>query len=176
MLNFRRVAACVTVAVTLLAGSPAMCADELAPDPQRLEMAKHLFSVLHMDRTIDQTMRTMVPAMLEQLRKTNPSLTAERSQIVADSVTEAVGPIMTKMIARSIPFYATTFSARELRDMIDFYEGPSGQAMLNKMPLITAKITPMMAEILPEMTAEVDRRVCAKIDCSTRTAPPAPTS
>ena len=82
--------------------------------------------------------------------------------------------LMKKVTERSIPLYASTFSEKELQDLVNFYDSPTGQAMLTKMPVLMSKIAPMVAELAPEMLADMTKRVCAKTDCSKHATPVSP--
>jgi len=171
----RRLAAGFAVAAALvLAGSPALCADTPAPSAHNLALARHLFAGMHMDRMMDGMMKQVAPAMMAQARKTNPALTEEQAKAISESAAESGGVMMNKIMERMIPLYASTFTEKELTDAVAFYDGPSGQAMLNKMPVLMANMGPLMAEMMPEMQADVMKRVCAKTDCSKLTPPHAP--
>jgi uncharacterized protein len=173
MQPIRRAIACLAAATAIVAATPAFCADA-APNPHSLELANKLFAEMHMDQMMDGMMRQMTPMMVEQARKANPNLSAEQAQAVTDAVTESMQGLMQKLQARMIPLYASTFTEKELQDLVTFYEGPSGQAMLAKMPVLMSKLGPTMAELTPEMTADVQRRLCSKTDCSKMAAPPKP--
>ena len=176
MLNARRYAAGLALGAALLTASPGVCADAPAPGAHNLELARHLFVGMHMDRMMEGMMKNMTPVMIEQARKRNPSMTAEQAQAVTEAVSESSQAMMSKMIERMVPLYASTFTEKELQDLVAFYDGPSGQAMLAKMPLLMSKMTPVMAELMPDMAADVRTRICAKTDCSKMAAPPAPKS
>jgi hypothetical protein len=173
MQSIRRAIACLAAATAIVAAAPAFCADA-APSPHSLELANKLFTDMHMDQMMDGMMRQMTPMMMAQARKSNPNLTADQAQAVTDAVAESMPAMMQKMQARMIPLYASTFTEKELQDVVNFYAGPSGQAMLAKMPLLMSKMAPTMAELAPDMVADVQRRLCSKIDCSKMSAPPKP--
>lgn len=175
MTPIRRAIACLAAATAIAVGTPAVCADT-APNPHSVELARKLFADMHMDQMMSGMMRQMGPAMMAQARKSNPSLTEADAQAISDALSESMGPMMTKVMDRMIPLYASTFSEKELQDLVNFYGSPSGQAMLAKMPALMAKMGPVMAEMMPEMTADMQKRICSKIDCSKRGAPPAPRS
>ncbi|THD65400.1 DUF2059 domain-containing protein [Phenylobacterium sp.] len=173
MLSIRRAIACLAAATAIVAATPAFCADP-APSPHSLELANKLFTDMHMDQMMDGMMRQMTPMMMEQARKANPNLTADQAQAVTEAVTESMQGLMRKLQARMIPLYASTFTEKELQDVVNFYDGPSGQAMLAKMPVLMSKLGPTMAELTPELTADIQQRLCSKIDCSKMNAPPRP--
>ena len=171
MHHLRRAITGLAAVAALLCTSPALCAD--APNPKAAALARTLFAEMHMDRLMDGMLKSMMPAMLAQAKKANPALTDEQAQVVTDAVQEAMSGFMGKLVDHIVPLYAETFTEKELQDVVDFYGTPSGQAMLAKMPQMTAKMGPLMGELMPEMTADVNRRICSKIDCSKRGPMPA---
>ncbi|THD63814.1 DUF2059 domain-containing protein [Phenylobacterium sp.] len=173
MLSLRRAAAGFAISAVLLAATPALCADP-APNPRSEALARKLFAEMHMDQMMVGAMRQMAPAMIAQARKANPNLTEEQAKAVTEAVTESMDDVMKKVVDRAIPLYAETFTEKELQDLTDFYNTPSGQAMLAKMPLLMNKMTPLMTELVPQMTADISTRLCSKIDCSTMNTPPKP--
>jgi hypothetical protein len=173
MINLRHAAAGWAAAAVILGGTPAVCADTPPPNPHSMELARKLFAEMHMDQMMGNMMRQMGPAMLAQQQKANPSLTDQDAKAISDAVAESMDGFMRKVIDKSIPLYATTFTEKELQDLVNFYDTPSGQAMLAKMPALTTKIVPIVTEMMPEMTADLTRRICAKTECK-RAAPASP--
>jgi len=173
MLNARSRAVAFALLATLVTATPAVSADAPAPNAHSLELAKHLFAEMHMDRLMSGMMTNMTPMMVAQARKANPSLTDAQADIIAQAVSESSQAMMAKLVDRIIPLYATTFTEKELQDLVTFYDGPTGQAMLTKMPTLMSKMAPMMSDLMPEMMADVHQRICSKTDCSKITSPPA---
>ena len=163
-------AAAAALCITVTA-APALAADP-APSAHQMELAKRLFTDMQMDRMMNSMMAQMTPAMAAQMRKTNPNITAEQAQAVTEAVNESMAGLMARLLDRMIPLYAETFSEKELQELVAFYEGPTGRAMLAKMPALTAKMAPMMTEMMPEITADIQRRICAKTDCTKMRAAP----
>jgi hypothetical protein len=174
MSSLRRAIAGLACAMTVAAGTPAICADA-PPNGHNLELARHLFGGMHMDTMMAGMTKNMVPAMIEQARKANPAMSPAQAEAITEAVTQSSQAMMGKVMDRMIPLYASTFTEKELQDAVAFYDGPSGQAMLAKMPVLMAKMTPMMVELMPEMQADMRKRLCEKIDCKT-IAPAAPKS
>src|SRR3546814_2238404 len=162
----RRGVAVVLAAGMLACSGPALSADAPAPSAHSLALAQRLFAGFNMNTMMDGMMRSVTPAMLAQARKNNPNLSAADAQVISDAVADSSREMMGKVMERMIPLYASTFSEKELEDAVAFYEGPSGKAMLSKMHTQMAKMGPVMADLMPQMSADVNRRVCAKIDCS----------
>jgi hypothetical protein len=174
MLNLRRAAVGLVAAAAVLAGTPAFCADAPASNAHSIELARKLFAEMRMEQLMGSMVRQMAPAMIEQSRKRNPNLSAADAQVISDAMAASMDELVKKVTERSIPLYASTFSEKELQDLVNFYDSPTGQAMLTKMPVLMSKMAPMMAELAPEMLADMTRRVCAKTDCSKHATPASP--
>jgi hypothetical protein len=174
MLNLRRAAVGLVAAAAVLAGTPAFCADPPAPNAHSIELARKLFAEMRMEQLMGSMVRQMAPAMIEQSRKRNPSLSAADAQVISDAMAASMDDLMKKVTERSIPLYASTFSEKELQDLVDFYDSPTGQAMLAKMPVLMSKIAPMVTALTPDMVADMTKRICAKTDCSKSAAPASP--
>lgn len=175
MLNLRRAVAGVAAAAAIVAGTPAICADA-PPNPHSMELARKLFSEMHMDTLMGDMMRQMTPAILAQARARDPGVSEADVRAVQDAVADSMQAMLVKVNERAIPLYASTFSEKELQDLVDFYDSPTGRAMQAKMPVLTNKMAPMVTDLMPEMIADMTKRICAKTDCSKRAAPAAPKS
>ena len=173
MLSCYRAAAGLAAAVALVSATPAICADA-PPNPHSLELARKLFNEMHMDQMMATAMHQMMPMMMAQARKANPNLTEEQSRAVGEAAAESADDMMKKVVDRAAPLYAETFTEKELQDLVNFYDSPSGQAMIAKMPVMMSKMTASMADLMPEMTADVTRRICAKTDCTKMNTPAKP--
>jgi uncharacterized protein len=174
MLNLRHAVAGLAAVAAVLSGTPAVCADATAPNPRSEVLARKLFAEMHMDQMMSNMMRQMGPAMIAQARQRNSNLSDADAEAISEAAAGSMDDMMKKMIDLSIPLYATTFTEKELQDLVNFYDTPSGQAMLAKMPVLMNKMVPLATQLAPEMVADMTKRICAKTDCSARTAPAAP--
>ena len=73
--------------------------------------------------------------------------------------------MMTKIGAQMAPILAEVFTEKELEDVVAFYEGPSGKAMIEKTPQLGAKMAPLMKDLMPEMQSEMIAGMCKVLDC-----------
>jgi hypothetical protein len=173
MLNLRTRTIGFALVAALITATPALSADAPAGNAHSLALAKHLFAEMHMDQLMSGMMKNMTPVMVAQARKANPALTDAQADIITQAVTESSQAMMAKVVDRFVPLYASTFTEKELEDLVAFYDGPTGQAVLTKMPVLMSKMGPVMSELMPDMMADVNQRICSKMDCSKRAAPPA---
>jgi len=161
------------VAVLALAvAAPQMAAAQTttaaAPDPVKVALVKRYFADVHINQMVSGMMHQMMPTMLQQIKKSHPEMTDAQMQGVTDAVVESMDEYMPKMTDAMVPVYADTFTTDELTKLDEFYESPVGQSILAKMPAAMQKMMPTMMQIMPEMQADIMKRVCTKIDCAAK--------
>jgi uncharacterized protein len=106
------------------------------PPADAMDAARSLVTTM---KLADQY-KALLPAILLGLK---PALTQDRPEIERDfdammpTMTEAFRPYYTSMVEGIATIYATNFTAAELRDIEAFYRQPTGQKMLEKMPVIS---------------------------------------
>jgi uncharacterized protein len=121
------------VACLLLLSAPATRAQ--APTPDAMAAARSLVNTM---KLADQY-KALLPAILLSLR---PALTQDRPEIEQDydammpMIADAFTPYYTSMVDGVAAVYAGNFTAAELRDIEAFYRQPTGQKMLEKMPVV----------------------------------------
>lgn len=164
MRRFGKGLAAGIAAFALIASPGARAAD--AGDAHKLALARQLFAGMNMAQLMDSVTTSMGASMLAQLRKSNPQLSEEQAKAISEAVSESAREVLPKVTERMVPLYAQTFSEKELEDSVAFYSSPSGKAILAKMPTLMAQMGPIMQEITPELIASMQKRVCAKTDCS----------
>lgn len=136
-----------------------------APTAKQTELAHRYIQATHMERMMSATMKTMAPAMLANIPKGTEAEEARR-KVVMEVLPDVMNGMMAKMMVQMEPIVAETFSEKELTDLVAFYESPTGQAVVEKTPQMAARMMPMMATLMPEMTKELKAKVCAKTDCT----------
>jgi hypothetical protein len=143
---------------------PAAAASKATPETRAL--AARYFEAIHYDKMLGQMMEQMVPVMVQTLRKQTPSLTDEQSQLVSETVIESTREMTDKMKGPMIDAVAEVFTEQELRDLVAFYEAPSGQALIAKTPQLTQKMMAQMPTIMAEMQGKMLQKLCAKLNCA----------
>jgi hypothetical protein len=121
------------VACLLLLAAPATLAQ--TPTPDAMAAARSLVNTM---KLADQY-KALLPAILLGLK---PALTQDRPEIEQDydammpMIADAFTPYYTSMVDGVAAVYAGNFTAAELRDIEAFYRQPTGQKMLEKMPVV----------------------------------------
>ena len=124
--------ACLTLG--LLAANSAR-AQSPAPSPEAMTAARELIVTM---RAADN-FKTMMPAIMSSLK---PAIVQNRPQVERDYdalvpvLLEGMDARLNEMIDQVAALYARTFSTEELREVVAFYRGPTGQKFVQRMPLI----------------------------------------
>ncbi|SHN83757.1 DUF2059 domain-containing protein [Bradyrhizobium erythrophlei] len=132
------------VACLLLLSASAVRAQ--TPSSDAMTAARSLVTTM---KLADQY-KALLPAILLGLK---PALTQDRPEIERDyetmmpMVADAFEPYYTSMVDGIAAIYATNFTAAELRDIEAFYRQPTGQKMLEKMPVISQQALAVGQEI-----------------------------
>jgi hypothetical protein len=145
---------------------PAAAATPSKATPETRALAARYFEAIHYDKMLSQMMEQMVPVMVQTLRKQTPSLTDEQSQLVSETVVESTREVTDRMKAPMIDAVAEVFTEQELRDLVAFYEAPSGQALIAKTPELTQRMMAQMPAIMAETQGKMLQKLCAKLNCA----------
>jgi hypothetical protein len=149
---------------------PAASAPAPQASPRALELTRRYFAAMRMESTMRATMKAVMPAVVEQLARNNPKLTKAQREALVEVAAQSSQTMIVKMMDRMAPIFAQSFTEKELQDLVDFYESPTGQALVAKTPAFAAKMNPTMNALLPEMLADMQTRLCARVGCTTRAA------
>ncbi len=159
------------VSGAMLIAMPAICqaqAAEPAPSAEKVALVKRYFNAIHFEQLMTGIVNQITPAMMAQVRKSHPELTDTEFKAATDAITESTGDFIKKMTDASIPVYADIFTVEELTKMDEFYETPVGQSIMAKVPEASQKLMPTVMALMPDFQADVQKRLCAKIDCSAK--------
>jgi uncharacterized protein len=132
--------------VACLSLMPALPVRAETPSTDAMTAARSLVTTM---KLADQY-KALLPAILLSLK---PALTQDRPEIERDyetmmpMVADAFAPYYASMVDAIAAIYATNFTAAELRDMEAFYRQPTGQKMLDKMPVISQQALAVGQEI-----------------------------
>ena len=170
------------VVMALLAMSPPSLAEtpdpapvaSVAATPRALELTRRYFAAMRMENTVTATVRAVMPQLVGQFARANPHMTAAQRAAIVDAAAQASRTMTGRLMERMAPVFAQSFSEPELEDLVAFYEGPTGQALVAKTPAFAARMQPAMTQLMPEMMAEMHTALCAKIACAAKAAAPTP--
>lgn len=164
-----------TVSLVMLGASGAFAADAPAPaavqaepSAKALALTRRYIAAMHMDASMKPMLGGMLETMTAQRMAGLPDLTdTQRSQLrgaLNEAMMESLDDgLMTKLMDRMIPGFASVYSEEELQALVDFYEGPMGQAIVAKMPALGPIAGKAAAEAMPEIQADLEARIKTKL-------------
>lgn len=178
MRNFLSVAtATVLMASAGAAGAQAQSTTAVAAapaetvTPAKLALVQRLDKAMNFDSMMGTMLNSMLPAMIDAQRKAHPDMTDEQARVVSDVAVNVLQKYIPQMKDAMYRTYAETFSEDELKSIVEFYESPNGQAVIHKLPLVMQRFMPAISAMMPQMQAEMQSQICAKLKCPAQTAP-----
>lgn len=170
MSPFIRAAVCAA-ALSSAFTAPAFAAEpaKAAAAPSRaLDCAKRYNKAMRIEETVEAMMRSMLPIMMQQYGGSGKT---EREKLMLDAIVESSNAMMPKALDDLAPVMVETFTEAEICGLADFYESPTGQGVVTKMPSYTKASGEMMSRFIPQLQQDMARRICQKIDCAVETDP-----
>lgn len=149
-----------------LAITPQAVAQEGAT-PEKAELVRRYFKAMDFDVMMDAMLKSMVPMMVQGEMSDNPELSAEDAQILSDLTIETMNEIMPVYVENLVEVYAEAFSHEELVQIVAFYESPVGQSIVKKTPALTPKVMEVMVALMPQIEANMAKKVCKRFGCET---------
>jgi hypothetical protein len=149
----------LVVACLLLVSVPAVRAE---PPADAMEAARSLVTTM---KLADQY-KALLPAILLTLR---PALTQDRPEVERDydammpAIADTFTPYYTAMVDSIATIYAANFTAAELRDIEAFYRQPTGQKLLEKMPVIGQQALAVGQEIGRKAADDLRQRLTEQL-------------
>jgi hypothetical protein len=170
-------------ATLVLAAAPAFAQEfglETAPEhgtgakavatPRALELTRRYFAAMKMENTMMATVTAVMPQMMTRLARNNPNMTEDEKKAVVEAAAQSSRAMIGRMMEKMAPVFAESFTEEELQNLVNFYESPTGQALVAKTPAFAAKMNPTLNQLMPEMMADMQSRLCAKVVCVAKSA------
>lgn len=148
---------------------PEPAAAPAAPSPEAEALARRYIAAMHMEQSMKPMLLTMTDAMIKQQAQRYPNLTesqrAQLTQAVMSAVEDSYNQdLLGRMADKMIPGMATVFSVDELRALAEFYESPTGQAIVAKMPAFGKISARAVIELMPEMQNDLQARIAKNVE------------
>ena len=140
--------------------SGAQAQTTVAPDPQRLALARQIFEAQGGAQNAGAAMRSMKAALLEQAK------TPEARQRLTQVMDETIDNLLPRMFNDMASYYAADFTQDQLKDILAFYKSPTGQAMREKAPMIAQQLGQSMVKLMPKIQLSVLEKACAQVECT----------
>jgi len=152
----RSLAACLVLALMSAAPAPAQT------PPDAVAAAKELMAVMHSA----DNFKTLMPQLMAALK---PAIVQGRPDVDKDY--EALVPVLLgamnskldTMIDKIAGIYAARFSAAELREVANFYRGPTGQKFVAQLPGIMQESMTIGQQFGQQLAGELQQRMMEEL-------------
>jgi hypothetical protein len=133
-----------------------------APSPEALAVARELIVT---SRAADHVQQLM-PSIVKLIK---PSIVQGRPQVEKDF--DAYAPLLmesfkarlNELTEQVVVIYATNFTVAEMKDIIAFYRGPTGQKFLTKAPLIAQQSMAAGQKLGAQIGQEIQSRMIEEL-------------
>ncbi len=152
---FRSLAACLVL--TLISAAPAP-----AQSPDAVAAAKDLMTVMHSA----DNFKTLMPQLMAALK---PAIVQGRADVEKDYDTlvpvliSGLNSKVDAMIDKIAGIYAARFSAAELKEVADFYRGPTGQKFVKQLPGIMQESMTVGQQFGQQLAGELQQRMIEEL-------------
>ncbi len=167
-LFFRAVFAVTLCAGFLRAQAPAAAPAPKPIDPTKAALIAEMITLNHSEQTVNQfldqykaavrkNIEEGFPARLRQQGITDPGKFQPDIVQFEDRIVGVLGERLTwgRMKPAFESLYDETFTVEQLKGIVDFYKSPAGEAMLAKMPVLSARSSQIgqaqIRDLAPEM-------------------------
>jgi hypothetical protein len=137
----------------------------------RRELVRRFMTASHLDEQMKKLTDTLLPMVMADTENQYPDIPDTVKSALKSSATEAFSTFLPKLENRYADLMAKKFTVEELEQVDEFYESPIGQKVVSKSAEMITEIQPLVADLLPDLQADMLRRFCAKVDCSTLPKP-----
>ncbi|NEX94580.1 DUF2059 domain-containing protein [Caulobacter sp. 17J65-9] len=152
---FKRHLAALACAAAAFVATPTLAAE---PPAANLELARRAVDLLDIDNTMDEMVAVMTDVMLAGLEG-NPQFKPEWRQPMIDAVKAEVKAQEPWYLEEMAKIYAGAYSETELRDLVTFFETPSGRAFIERTSELGKEAEAMGDELARRMEPGLTRRL-----------------
>ena len=145
----------------LMAGAAVAQPAPAAPSPERLKLAREVFEA----RGGEETVRLSMDRMVSSMQRALPS-NGRTSDVARQAAQDVIKDMLPQLVEIEIEVYAETYDDKQLRDILAFYESPTGQALKAKSPEVAERIGAETGRLVPQITANIAAKVCAQVACT----------
>jgi len=133
-------------------------------DPERLALAREMFTMMHLDTAMRGVFSSALNSM--PVAVAGNSQNSARAHEFIKSYSAAMDADFPLIVNDMVQVYAQVFTVQELRDTLAFYRTPSGQAALNKMPIVMQQLMPLVVKTMPRVFAAAESDFCGREVCT----------
>jgi hypothetical protein len=152
---FRSLAACLVL--TLMSAAPAP-----AQSPDAVAAAKDLMVVMHSADNFKTIMPQLMAALKPAIVQGRPDVDKDYDALVP-ALLGAMNSRLDEMIDKIAGIYARKFSAAELKEVADFYRGPTGQKFVAQLPGIMQESMTLGQQFGQQLAGDLRQRMIEEL-------------
>ncbi len=145
-------------------------------DAKKLELVRRYMDDIHIVDLMNSIGGQLANALMENLIAEHKEITpAEKAKITKafDASAKEVFPDYFKQVLDNAQYvFADAFSEEELKDLVAFYESPTGRSLVAKQPAIAQRTNQIVMQALPglqdKFKASFQTHLCAEGLCQTK--------
>lgn len=122
---------------------------------------KKMLKLLQIEKSMDAVMNSMLPMMRQQAGKAQDEATNLKIDEFMEFFTKEFKLMMDKMINDDfVKIYDKHFTHEDIKDIIKFYESPSGKKYIEKTPELTTETAQiMMTKYMPVLQEKIKMKM-----------------
>lgn len=160
-----RVLLAVVALVCLSIGGSALAQEAgNAAQSDRETLVRQYLAAIDFEKLMDASSASMIAAQVESFPDAQ-SLPVETREIIVEVSEEVMREMRDRIVDRYVVLYAEVFSEAELRALVDFFGSEVGRSITAKSQIVALQSGPILAEIMPDVQAAMQLRLCARIKC-----------
>ncbi len=110
--------------------------DAFARDAERIELSKEVVRLSQGEVAAQQMLDFLTPAIMGLSLQQNPDLSEEQKAKIYRLTKEELDAAMPELMDAAAQIYADHFSSEDLRNVIEFYQSPTGKKFQELVPKI----------------------------------------
>ncbi len=123
---------------------------------------KKLFQLMKSEQMLDGAFNNMIPMLKQQASaQFKDSESKEKLDRYLDFMMKEVKEVTSKLLNEDmVGIYDKNFTHGEIKDLIKFYESPTGKKMVEKTPELSADLmNAMMTKYVPELQEKLSKKL-----------------
>lgn len=125
---------------------------------------RELLQVMHAQKSLDYTRNQLDGMLHNSMHQDLAGQVIDGGlQKIIDTQTDKLNDLLLRKMTWAslepmyVDIYRTTFTQKEVDDMLAFYRTPSGQSMITKMPIVMAQIMRSMQGWMAQLTPQIQK-------------------
>ena len=159
------------LALSLASAGHAQTPAAAAPiDPARMQLARQVLEASGGAKAAESQLRSMYAMIGKAMSQNIPASDSKLAEQMSRDIQDEVVGLLPSILDATSKAYAQNLSEGQLRDTLAFYKSASGQAVIQKLPVIMQQTMteemPLIIAMTPRIVQKTMDRVCEEAKCT----------